>query len=107
MPLSAADMEALLEAQENVRKIGQILPAEIRDTSPASVVGALLTVQLQHCDSIILLMMTGQNDASAEALLRPAIECFASGTHSGFAFRRPRRILQGCKSGKGDPSAGR
>ncbi len=77
MQLSDKDMEALVEVQGHVRKVGQILPAETRDTSPASVVGALLTVQLQHCDSILLLLMTGQNDASAEALLRPAFESFA------------------------------
>jgi len=70
-------MEALIRAQEDVRRIAEILPADQRDTSPASVVGALLTVQLQHCDSIILLMMAGQNNASAEALIRPAVECFA------------------------------
>jgi hypothetical protein len=76
MPLSATDMEALIRAQEDVGRVGQILHAHIRDASPASVVGALLTVQLQHCDSIILLLMTGQNKASAEALIRPAVECF-------------------------------
>lgn len=77
MQLSDKDMEVLVEIQGHVRKVGQILPADIRDTSPASVVGALLTVQLQHCDSILLLLMTRRSDASAEALLRPAFESFA------------------------------
>jgi hypothetical protein len=31
-------------------------------------------VALQHCDSILLLLQTGVNDASAEALMRPMIE---------------------------------
>lgn len=51
-----------------------ILPAKSRDTAPASVVGALLTVCLQHCDSILILLQNGKNHASVEALLRPTFE---------------------------------
>jgi hypothetical protein len=71
---SPSDVEALAHAQKGVRLIQEILPIDVRDTAPASVVGALLTVSLQHCDSILLLHQTGVNDASAEALMRPMIE---------------------------------
>ena len=67
-------MEAFARAQKGVRLIQEILPIDVRDTAPASVVGALLTVSLHHCDSILLLFQTGVNDASAEALMRPMIE---------------------------------
>jgi hypothetical protein len=67
-------MEAFARAQKALRLIQEILPNNVRDTAPASVVGALLTVSLQHCDSILLLLQTGINDASAEALMRPMIE---------------------------------
>jgi len=67
-------MEAYAHAHKGVRLIQEILPIDVRDTAPASVVGALLTVSLQHCDSILLLHQTGVNDASAEALMRPMIE---------------------------------
>jgi hypothetical protein len=74
MDHSPSDMEAFARAQKGVRLIQEILPIDVRDTAPASVVGALLTVALQHCDSILLLLQTGVNDASAEALMRPMIE---------------------------------
>ena len=74
MDRSPNDMEAFARAQKAVRLIQEILPIDVRDTAPASVVGALLSVALQHCDSILLLYQTGVNDASAEALIRPMFE---------------------------------
>jgi hypothetical protein len=74
MEHSSSDVEALARAQKALRLIQDILPNDVRDTAPASVVGALLAVSLQHCDSILLLLQTGVNDASAEALMRPMIE---------------------------------
>ncbi|MGO9317616.1 MAG: DUF5677 domain-containing protein [Terracidiphilus sp.] len=74
MDHSPSDVEAFARAQKGVWLIEEILPIDVRDTAPASVVGALLTVSLQHCDSILLLLQTGVNDASAEALMRPMIE---------------------------------
>jgi len=71
---SPSDVEALARARKGVQLIHEILPLSVRDTAPASIVGALLTVSLQHCDSILLLLQTGVNDASAEALMRPMIE---------------------------------
>ncbi|MGD0683213.1 MAG: DUF5677 domain-containing protein [Terracidiphilus sp.] len=74
MDLSPSDIEAIARARKGVQLIEEILPNDVRDTAPASVVGALLTVSLQHCDAILLLFQTGVNNASAEALIRPMIE---------------------------------
>jgi len=74
MNVSPKDMEALAHARQCVQLMEQVLPHEVRDTAPTCIVGALLTVALQHCDSILLLTQTGKNKASAEALMRPAIE---------------------------------
>lgn len=74
MVINARDQEALSNARELIAKMQTILPESIRDTSPADVVGALLTISLQHCDSILALALTGANQASYEALIRPATE---------------------------------
>lgn len=74
MAISCEDLEALKKGRECIQQMHKLLPVETRDTSPASVVGALLTVCLQHCDSILILLQTGENNASAEALLRPMVE---------------------------------
>lgn len=74
MALNADDIKALADARGRVLALQHIFPENMRDTSPASVVGALLTVTMEHCDSILLLFQTGTNDASAQALLRPAFE---------------------------------
>ena len=66
--------EALKKARGRLNEMQRLLPVEKRDTASAPIVGALLTVCLQHCDSILILAETGANDASAEALFRPAVE---------------------------------
>jgi hypothetical protein len=74
MEVSCEDLEALKQGRERIQAMQKLLPPADRDTAPDSVVGALLSVCLQHCDSIFILLQTGENAASAEALLRPIVE---------------------------------
>jgi hypothetical protein len=74
MEVSCEDLEVLKQGRECLLAIQKLLPPADRDTAPDSVVGALLSVCLQHCDSVLILLQTGENAASAEALLRPMVE---------------------------------
>ena len=67
-------LEFIDAARNCIQEMQKVLPVEDRETSSAPVVGALLTVCLQHCDSMLILAKTGSNDASIEALFRPAVE---------------------------------
>jgi hypothetical protein len=91
--ISPEDIKALKQAQQCVQQMHNLLPIETRDTAPASVVGALLTVSLQHCDSVLILLQTGANNASAEALLRPTIESVLRLAWLGEDHERAKQIM--------------
>jgi len=74
MVLNTEDRDVLQQARRHLQTMRETLPPDSCDTAPNSIVGALLAVSFQHCDSILILMQAGENDASVEALLRPAIE---------------------------------
>jgi hypothetical protein len=74
MAVSGEDLYALKIGRECVQQMRSLLPIEPRDTKTPSIVSALLTICLQHCDSVLLLLESGENVASAEALLRPMVE---------------------------------
>ena len=74
MSVSGEDLHALKIGRECVQQMRSLLPVESGSAAPSPIVDALLTVCLQHCDSILLLLESGENVASAEALLRPMVE---------------------------------
>lgn len=74
MAVSGEDLHALKIGRECVQQMRSLLPVESRGTEPPFIVSSLLKICLQHCDSILLLLESGENVASAEALLRPMLE---------------------------------
>jgi hypothetical protein len=74
MAVSGEDLYALKIGRECVQQMRSLLPIESKGTETPSIVSALLTICLQHCDSVLLLLESGENVASAEALLRPMVE---------------------------------
>ncbi len=74
MAVSGEDLRALKIGRECIQEMRSLLPVESEGAAPCSLVDPLLTICLQHCDSILLLLEPGENVASAEALLRPMVE---------------------------------
>jgi hypothetical protein len=95
MTLLPKEAEALKRARFYISILSETAPQKTRKANADALVGALLTVCLQHCESILILLETRKHQASVEALMRSCYESFLRLMWATENDQRARQLAKG------------